>query len=47
MTEPVGMELPEPPLTAAVTESAWAVLMGDAAGVTVKVGATACVDCGV
>jgi hypothetical protein len=39
VTEPVGVALPEVPLTATVTESDCAVVMLDAEGVTVTVGA--------
>jgi hypothetical protein len=40
VTDPVGVALPEPPLTATVTESDCAVVILDAEGETVKTGAT-------
>jgi hypothetical protein len=38
VTEPVGVGLPDPPFTATVTWSDWAVVTWEYAGVTVTVG---------
>jgi hypothetical protein len=42
VTDPVGVGALAPPLTVTVTDSGWAVVMLESAGVTITVGITSC-----